>query len=1283
MTDNVNVVLSVTEKGLASVQKDVEALRSELQNLGIDMSTIERRLGGLESTTQKFGREVRSAASETGKASASARGWAESLTTVWARQFREAEKAEAAIRRVKAAQDAAAGSARTAANLSGLPANGASPRVGSSFGNIVDDDARAAEQASRAYSNLSTQIDEAISSRQRLATSFSSGLQARLQEENRSIDEQAKAQDRLTAAQTRSVSAERALNRERSRRENANAAADFDAQYDALVKVTDQQENFVAGRYALYDVAASYAAIGTALAGASIYAVTVGAQFESAFTNVERTLETDTTADQVDAIRASLVRLSGQIPLTFAEISQIATLGNQLGLGADEVVGFTETVARFASVSGLSIDAVSNSFGGFLAQTGLSSQYLENLGSSIALVGINSNATEAQIVSLVREIAAGANGAGFAADEIVGLAGALASFQVAPERARGVLDTYFATLNRAVAEGGDRLELFANITGRTAEELDKLVRGGEGATVFRDVLSGIQELNPDAAQLTQILDGLGLSGLRASNTFQRFLGNLGIADRAFEDAYKGFVEGSELNRQYAATLDDLSSQFTIFINGLNALAAAASGGTVDSLAGLFMGINNVVFAIADFINENQLAANIIGIGVAVTGIIGGFLLFRSVLILATAAIYAARTAIASVGGAALASAGTIRGLAGAFVGLQGASAGAAGGVFTLRTAIRSLLASTGIGLLVTVAGSLLGTLFDSGTAASDAALSLDQYKQATQNSASAASGATDGADALADSLGNGVADGAEEAAEKVRTLVDYVSDLNGVFRRSSDIRFGQQDAFDEITLAWMKITDEVAKYQSQIRSLTADRKLKEYFLGIAELYDDQIRAGELREDIAQIDEKLAEAQAGASTELEGNSKAAIENRKVFRDLLGSYEDYVSALASAGASQEQIQAVISQLNGEFGAQATALGFNANEVANYQDRFQDLSTIISQIPPVNVTFDGGPAEIALAEFFAKAEEQARLAGQNASDAFENGLGGGLGEIPFDDLFPKGVGTSQGRQVGKNWWEEFLNFLEQVFVDFPTTVGEYIGSAIENAVTEGNRLAAALWSGFSGWLGEVFSGFPEFIRNLVIPAEAEANLGGQNVGGALTAGLNSRLNQDQSIYDWTNRQGGAAYQNGSYLGGQIGGGIADGLANALAGRRVGTPFAKGYSSGGFVDLGFSSGGYTGAGHWLQPAGLVHKGEYVVPKRHVDQATGLPSVEYVASLNRGKSAPKGGYATGGHVSGGLTGPFELGPSTLGYLASALRVNLNVGQEQLARSVSNGDSKLAWQGSN
>jgi tape measure domain-containing protein len=41
-----------------------------------------------------------------------------------------------------------------------------------------------------------------------------------------------------------------------------------------------------------------------------------------------------------------------------------------------------------------------------------------------------------------------------------------------------------------------------------------------------------------------------------------------------------------------------------------------------------------------------------------------------------------------------------------------------------------------------------------------------------------------------------------------------------------------------------------------------------------------------------------------------------------------------------------------------------------------------------------------------------------------------------------------------------------------------------------------------------------------------------------------------------------------------------------------------------------GFASGGYTGAGGVHEVAGIVHKGEYVVPQSMVDQSTGLPKM-------------------------------------------------------------------------
>lgn len=40
------------------------------------------------------------------------------------------------------------------------------------------------------------------------------------------------------------------------------------------------------------------------------------------------------------------------------------------------------------------------------------------------------------------------------------------------------------------------------------------------------------------------------------------------------------------------------------------------------------------------------------------------------------------------------------------------------------------------------------------------------------------------------------------------------------------------------------------------------------------------------------------------------------------------------------------------------------------------------------------------------------------------------------------------------------------------------------------------------------------------------------------------------------------------------------------------------------------FAEGGFTGRGGKYEPAGIVHKGEYVVPKQYVNQSTGLPNI-------------------------------------------------------------------------
>ena len=82
---------------------------------------------------------------------------------------------------------------------------------------------------------------------------------------------------------------------------------------------------------------------------------------------------------------------------------------------------------------------------------------------------------------------------------------------------------------------------------------------------------------------------------------------------------------------------------------------------------------------------------------------------------------------------------------------------------------------------------------------------------------------------------------------------------------------------------------------------------------------------------------------------------------------------------------------------------------------------------------------------------------------------------------------------------------------------------------------------------------------------------------------------------------------------------------IFNSLKAAFGGTEFGKflGFSGGGYVG-GYASGGYTGDGGKYQPAGVVHRGEYVITK----EATSRLGIGFLNHLNYGR-----GYANGGSV--------------------------------------------------
>lgn len=447
------------------------------------------------------------------------------------------------------------------------------------------------------------------------------------------------------------------------------------------------------------------------------------------------------------------------------------------------------------------------------------------------------------------------------------------------------------------------------------------------------------------------------------------------------------------------------------------------------------------------------------------------------------------------------------------------------------------------------------------------------------------------------------ADAAEDAAEEIRTLLDYASDLDSVVSRAFDLRFKASLQVDSVTDSWESLRDEIEGAQESIddlirsqRDLSADRAIKEYFLSVAEAYDDQLRASKLRSEISELDAEAAENQRKLTEQgfvgdidtggadlfrVDDDSDVSRRNRAALTGLVQEYQDYIIALAESGASQDELQKATERARKEFIAQATDLGYAEEDVLEYAEAFDDLTFAINNIPRnVTIEADVNPALTALRELEAQQEtniQRARELNAELRKQAQQGEG--------DDFEPREFEEDTSDRGG--------------------------GSEAQDLAAQYRAEANSLRSEISRLESRVANTSPAFRGSLL----AE---------------------------------------------------IAD------LERRLAPLEARGYQAGGF----------TGRGGKYEPAGIVHRGEFVVPKQMVDQSSGTPKPEFFAQMQAMQ-----GYFNGGFVGGAVNVPdtmmVELSPYDRELLEQAGNVQLRLDGRVVAQAANRNNVASAQRGSN
>lgn len=453
------------------------------------------------------------------------------------------------------------------------------------------------------------------------------------------------------------------------------------------------EKNLPRLRYALFDVSNSMLVAGAAMTGFATAAYGVNIAMDRAFADVLRTSEIfDTSSAAANNLRGEFEALFTSMPTSWAQLTEIGTLAGQLNIAADSVGEFTQLVAMFAATTDVSIEQSATAFGRLSQLLDVPANELQNLGSSILAVGVNSVATESQIIAISTQITSMAANAGFSADQVFGLSAALASLGTQPELSRGVITRLFTNIGAAINNGGERLEAFGRLAGQTGDEFAK-AWGDDASTALYTLMEGLGRVEETKA--VQTLNDLGISASRDVPTILRLAQNSDILAESLNVAAQGYADGTALADQYGVITSTVAEKLNILANNFQMLFSKL--GEADGLIGLLIdGLIGLV-GVFDAIVSNPILGALTGISVALTAIVGVGLLVGSVILRGAGTFYALQTAMALTSGTGLGLSASLRTVTSSMFGFTAATTTATTATRALSVAFR-LLPFVGIAL---------------------------------------------------------------------------------------------------------------------------------------------------------------------------------------------------------------------------------------------------------------------------------------------------------------------------------------------------------------------------------------------------------------------------------------------------------------------------------------------------------------------------------------------------------------------------------------------------------
>ena len=319
--------------------------------------------------------------------------------------------------------------------------------------------------------------------------------------------------------------------------------------------------------------------------------------WESAWAGVTKTV--DGSAAELAELESGLRDMSKVLPASHAEIAGVAEAAGQLGIKVGDVESFTKVMIDLGETTNLTAQDAATSLARISNIMGTASSDVERMGSTIVELGNNSATTEAEIVEFSTRLAAAGKIAGLSEADVFAFGSTLTSVGVGAEAGGTALSKVFMSIRDAVLDGGDNLETFARVAGKTTQEFAAAFRD-DPAMAIESFITGLGRMNTAGESTTSVFEDLKLTDQRLMRALLSTAGagtllaeQIEMANGAWEDNNALQTEAEKRYATTAAKLEMAKNQVVDLAIDVGGLLLPALTGAADAASTMIRGFSSM------------------------------------------------------------------------------------------------------------------------------------------------------------------------------------------------------------------------------------------------------------------------------------------------------------------------------------------------------------------------------------------------------------------------------------------------------------------------------------------------------------------------------------------------------------------------------------------------------------------------------------------------------------------------------------------------------------------